>query len=140
MVAMLDNERREKLADDWSKRIDVAEIRAAFEHFVVIASRLQDFDSYIQQKGDGREFRFYETSTHDQPFSFSTHPAWLMFCFREAAVRSTAYSLRELQAVFSGARENERGEWTVRVRSVEDVDKLVRFIGWHYILDANSMS
>lgn len=128
------------LITEWSDGITVERIRSAFEYFARISSRLRDFDCQIEQPDGRRQFRFFEKTTGEQAFAFVTNSEWLLFSFLPTAIRSTAYSLHELQAAFAGARENERDEWVVRIRTAKDVDKLVRLIGWHYILDSNSMS
>lgn len=115
---------------DWSDCIAVEQVRASFQYLVGVAATLRDFDCLIEQKGEVRKLQFYEKQTHEQPFGFVSSREWLLFTFRAPAVRSTAYSLSELQSVFSSARENEQGEWTVRIRTIEDVDRLVSFIGW----------
>ena len=96
-----------KLYLDWSHRIAVDQVRAAFQHFVAIASRLRDFDSRIDCQSEGCSFGFYDKATGEQPFGFISSREWLLFSFRKPAVRSTAYTLRQLQSVFSGARASQ---------------------------------
>jgi len=135
---MLGNTTDNNLFIDWSDRIAVEQVRASFQYFVGVAATLQDFDCFIEQKGEVRNFHFYEKQTGEQPFGFVSSREWLLFTFRAPAVRSIAYSLGELQSVFSSARENAQGEWTVRVRTIEDVDKLINFIGWNYRVEHDS--
>jgi hypothetical protein len=132
---MLANTTDSNLIVDWSDRIAVEQVRSTFQYLVGVAALLRDFDCLVEQKGEVRNLHFYDKQTREQPFGFISSREWLLFTFRDPAVRSTAYSLSELQSVFSSARENSQGEWTVRIRTIEDVDKLISFIGWDTRVD-----
>lgn len=116
---------------EWSYHIPDGQVRYAFRYLVEIACSLQDFYCQIVENDAETSFCLTENSTGQTPFGFSANSDWLLFTFREAAIRSTSFSLQELQSVFSSAHESNIGEWSVRMRTQEDVDSLLRFIGWH---------
>lgn len=111
-------------------RIPDGNLRYAYRYLVEIAAGLQEFCCEADEHADSVAFCLCEKATGLRPFRISTGSDWLLFTFRDDATRSTAFSLRELQGVFGSAYENSVGEWTVRVRTQEDVDRLLHFIGW----------
>lgn len=114
---------------EWSKSIKDDQVRSAFWYLIGMSACLSDYGCKIQWKGDVRDFRFHD-SGGEQPFSFITNQQWLLFYFRPPAVRSQAYSKDEISAVFDSYSENKAGEWTVKIRSIADIDRIADFIGW----------
>ena len=113
----------------WSQFIEHDETRAAFHYLVGIGACLENHNCHVRWKGQVRDFRFYDT-VGEQPFSFITNKRWLLFYFRPPAVRSQAYSKDELSDLFDSFSENTAGEWTIKIRSIADVDRIADYIGW----------
>jgi len=116
------------LLPQWLDQIETDQTRDAFRYLVGLAATLTEFECYAQLKGEVRDFRFFARGGHEQPFAFIPNRHWLLFYFRAPAVRSGKYSLQSLQAAFDSAIENNSGEWTVRLRSIPDVQRLWRLL------------
>lgn len=79
-------------------------------------------------KGAVRDFRLHDASG-SQLFSLIVNRDSLLFYFRPPAVRSGRFSLRDLERSFEEVRENNSGEWTVRITNLESARRL-----WAYIV------
>ena len=114
---------------EWLDSIEDRDARSAFCYLVGIAICLQDYECRIQLKGDVRDFQFYNTAG-EQLFSFITNQRWLLFYFRAPALRSGGFSFERLKEQFESLSENRAGEWTIRIRTIKDVDRLAQYLGW----------
>ena len=92
------------------------------------SASLKGYECRIQRKGVIRDFGFYDGG--EQPFSFTTNQQWLLFYFWPPAIRSGELSKEQLEGLFDSFNENPAGEWTVKVRSSTDADRLVKYLGW----------
>ncbi len=90
---------------------------------------LGKYNCEIRWKGEVRDFRFFDTGG-EQPFSFITNQQWLLFYFRLPAVRSNRYSKERVSELFDSFVENSAGEWTVKIRSIADVERIANYLGW----------
>lgn len=108
----------------WSHEIKVPQVKEAFALMVGLASALRDYDCYPVQKGPVSDFRYYRKEGAAQDFAFIINQKWLLFYFRAPATRLEGYSLAMLKERFDSATENAGGEWTVRLRDIEDVRRL----------------
>jgi hypothetical protein len=104
------------------------DVKDAFALIVGWASSLNNFDCHPQIKGAVRDFRFY-SEDGDQPFAFIVNRDSLLFYFRKPAVASGNYSFTELKKSFGSAHKNPRGEYTIKLNSLVDAQKLKRFLG-----------
>ena len=126
---MLTDAKNAQLYAEWEQFIEAPEARAAFRYLVGLAACSKRFNCHIQWKGEVRDFRFHDTSG-EQPHSFITNQRWLLFYFRPPAVRSGAYSRELLAQDFETFEENPAGEWTLKLRSIPDVERLSKHIQW----------
>jgi hypothetical protein len=124
---MLHEAKNSDLIPQWLGHIEDQQAKEAFVYLVGLAAALTEFQCHAQFKGEVRDFRFITTG-EEQPFSFIPNKQWLLFYFRAPSVRSGKYSLQSLQHEFDGAAENTRGEWTVRLRSISDVQRLWKLL------------
>ena len=120
---MLSAARNTELYPEWLQHIESEETKDAFRYLVGLAAGLTSLTCHPQFKGDVRDFRFLN-ARDEQPFSFIPNKSWLLFYFRAPAVRSGMYSLGVLRAALESASENNSGEWSVRLRSIADVQRL----------------
>ena len=118
------------LYPEWSRAIESSDTRAAFFYLVGIAASSKRFTCHAQWKGDIRDFRIIDTVSGEQPHSFITNQQWLLFYFRSPAVRSDSCSRDKVAAHFASFHENPAGEWTIKLTSIADVDRLSRVINW----------
>jgi hypothetical protein len=124
---MLAEAKNSDLLPAWHEYIGSEQVRDAFCYLVGLAAVARDFSCYATRKGDVRDFRFY-SSGREMPYAFIPAKDWLLFYFRLPAVRSAQFDATTLQTLFSDASCNPTGEWTVRLRTIGDVQRLWRHI------------
>ena len=127
---MLTTTQKQSLYRDWASQIANSNTRAAFWYLVDIASQLRDFDCHFQADGEEPHFSFCDKLSGEQTFAFVTVAEWLLFYFREPATTSTAFSFASLRGYFPSASQTSDGEWMVRLRTMDDVQRLAHFVGW----------
>ncbi|WP_440995020.1 hypothetical protein [Arhodomonas sp. SL1] len=127
---MLKHMHNAELIGEWHDAITDADTREAFLYIVGCAAALRGYECHPQWKGEVRDFRFYRAGSSEQPYSFIVNQRWLLFYFRAPGVSTPGFSGAKLQEAFESAKENSAGEWTVKVRSIDDVKRLWRAIGF----------
>ena len=95
-----------KVRPDFTKRLSRIEQR-------ILLSLREFYD------GDGK-----------QPFSFITNQRWLLFYFRKPAIRSKKYSAEKLAKLFDSLNQTSAGEWTIKIKNVDDAHRIAGFLGW----------
>ena len=114
---------------DWLAYIKAKDAKDAFLYFVGQAACLTGYVCHPEPKGVVRAFRFMSaTNDSEQPFAFIPNQEWLLFYFRQPAVRSGLYSYSALQKNFESANENGTGEWTVKLHNISEVQRLLRVL------------
>lgn len=126
---MLTDARNAELYAEWVNAISDSQTQGAFHYFVGIAACLPNYKCQIQWKGEVRDFRFHDEGGA-QEFSFIVNKNWILFYFRPPAVSSGRYVSKDLKNLFDSFAENSAGEWMVRLRSIADVERLIRFLEW----------
>jgi hypothetical protein len=124
---MLANSINPQLYPEWLAHVEPPGVKEAFVYLVGSAATLRELSCHAQFKGVVRDFRFINAKD-EQPFSFIVNQKWLLFYFRAPSVQSGSYSRADLVKLFPESRENKRKEWTVRLRSTEDVRALLLFL------------
>lgn len=124
---MLTDVKNAELYRDWHDFLEEPAARQAFLYLIGIAACSSRYSCHIQWKGEVRDFRFHDMGG-EQPFAFITNKRWLLFYFRLPAVRSSTIDRAMLAADFDSFNENAAGEWTVKLRCVGDVDRLLRHV------------
>ena len=124
---MLADAKNASLYSEWLTHIKEPDVKDAFPYIVGASAALTAYRCYPQKKGEVRDFR-YITDNDEQPFAFILNHAWLLFYFRAPAIRSGRYSFTTVQGEFGSAKELEREEWTVQLRSIADVQRLWRLL------------
>ena len=119
-------------AEPWNPELYANSFRAddtrdAFCFLVGQAGRLMDYRCHPQQKGAVMDFRFYDAKD-ELPFAFIPNTKWLLFYLRKPAIRSGVASFDTLHAAFDSASRNGSSEWTVRLRSIADVQCLWKLL------------
>jgi hypothetical protein len=111
----------------WLAHVSDPGTKEAFVYLAGFAATLESLTCHAQFKGVVRDFRFYSV-TGEQPFSFIINKRWLLFYFRPPSVWSGRYAPEALASLFPSMNTNKRGEWTVRVASLQDATRLVTFL------------
>lgn len=108
---------------DWLDYIESEETRDAFRYMVGLAACLRNYMCHPGLHGVYRDFRFFDQH-EEQPFAFGIAQNWLLFYFRAPAIRAGRYTFQDIEATFPTATQNNTGEWTVRLRNIDDVRRL----------------
>jgi len=122
---MLASDSEAELIAEWLAYIKDRDTRAAFCYLVGMSACLRRYNCRIKWKGEIRDFQFFDSSG-EQPFSFVTNQKWLLFYFRTPALRVGRFSTEQ----FGSFNQNRAGEWTVKIKCIDDVDRLAKFLGW----------
>lgn len=124
---MLTDARNSSLYPDWLDYIESDEAKDAFRYLVGLSAGLRDYTCHPGRHGAYRGFQFFDQH-EEQPFEFGIAQRWLLFYFRLPAIRSGRYKLLELEAVFSSAKQVNSGEWTVKLKDIDDVHLLWKIL------------
>ena len=125
---MISGAENSTLYGEWSQAIADPDVRDAFRYLVGLCAEQVRFTCHPQWKGDVRDFRFIDDG-NEQPFSFIVNRSWLLFYLRPPAIRRKLVSRASLAANFDSLNENKAGEFTVKIRSIADAQRLWRLIG-----------
>lgn len=123
---MLRGAEHSELYRDYYEILCAPEAKHAFLYIVGWASTLQDYESFPDSHGHIKDFRFLRGNDWD--FSFIPNQKWLLFYFRKPCLRLPKYSRDEILARVSGARENNAGEFTVRIENLTAAMHLAGYI------------
>lgn len=124
---MLADARNSNFYPDWLDYIESEETKDAFRYLVGLAAGLRNHTCYPGLHGVYRDFRFFDQH-EEHPFAFGIAQKWLLFYFRLPAIRSGRYKLQDLEASFPSAQQVNSGEWTVKLRDVDDVRLLWKIL------------
>ena len=130
---MLDGTRNPELYSQWLDYIVDPSVKDAFNYFVGVAAGATRYRCHIQWKGEVRDFRFYDAASDEQPHAFIANKHWLLFYFRPPAVRAGTYDRAVLEADFDSFFETPAGEWTIKLRSIDDIHRLSRHVRWRLV-------
>jgi hypothetical protein len=118
----------EVLLGDFRAHLRDESARAAFDSLVSTATELRDYETGPAWHGKIRDFRYFDMDTRKQPFAFIVNRHDLLFYVRLPALERVQGGFAGLKAQFSTAKENPVGEWTVRIASRDDAERLNSFL------------
>jgi len=118
----------EALIADFRAHLHEASAREAFDALVAAAIDLPNYETGPAWHGNFRDFRYFDKGTRTQPFAFIVNRNDLLFYVRFAGLDRVSGGLAELQRQFSQVADNPTGDWTVRVASKEDAERLNAFL------------
>jgi putative restriction endonuclease len=98
--------------------------REAFDAMVAAAIEMLAYDTSPGWHGDIRDFRYDDRASGERPFAFIVNRNDLLFYVRSAGLTRVPGGFAALKNRFPSASENPRGEWTVRIASREDAERL----------------
>jgi hypothetical protein len=104
-------------------RIKSPQAQEAFCLLVGYASCLSGYEVKIKPQGELMSVGIYKADIC--PFAFTVNERWLLFYFRKPTVLSKRYSDTEIRRAFDTYKVAQIDEWTVRLRSVDDVRRLI---------------
>jgi hypothetical protein len=103
-------------------------VRDAFDTLVATAIAQPDYTVSPSWHGDIRQFNYEDAGSAERPFAFIVNRGHLLFYVRQPGLRRIAGGFPGLKDQFDSAQENSRGEWTVRIASREDAERLDAFL------------
>jgi len=98
--------------------------RRAFDAMLAAAIKLPGYLTEPAWQGRVRIFRYADAATGERPFAFIVNPRDLLFSVRAKGLERVPGGFAALRLRFATAMENKRGEWTVRIGSREEADRL----------------
>ena len=113
------------LYPEWEAHIEAQQARAAFRLLVDVATSLPHLVLSFKKKGVLKTCRLHDRAGGPPrlPYSFIVNKGWVKFYFRFREARSGRDALkRDFDSFEDG---NSRGEWTVRLRTEDDVRLLL---------------
>ncbi len=125
---MIADAKHAELYCEWLDYIENHETKDACRFFVGLAASLKYLECYPVQKGTVKDFRFFDTKG-EQPFAFIPNKQWLLFYFRLPAIRSGHYVLEIVRSKFDPVNVNTKGEWTLKLTNIADVQRLWALVG-----------
>lgn len=103
--------------------ITVPAVREAYLYLTHHAAALTNYECRPQDKGEVRDFRYYQGD--EQPFAFIVNQKSLLWYFRPPGLKHPAANLDTLRKAFADVHENPRGEITVRLTDLAQAKRLV---------------
>ena len=117
------------LYPEWEAHIEDQRARAAFRLLVDIAASLPHLVLSFRKKGVLKTCCLHDRSGRRPrlPYSFIVNRSWIKFYFRFREARAGKDALkRDFDSFEDG---NSKGEWTVRLRTEEEVRRLLTHLG-----------
>lgn len=102
--------------------------REAFDYLVAAAIDLPEMRAEPAWHKPKRTFTYDEVGSREQPFAFTVNRQDLLFRVLSAGLKRVPGGFAALKERFPTAAETVRGEWTVRIGSKTDAERLNRFI------------
>ncbi|RON08863.1 hypothetical protein BK659_16020 [Pseudomonas brassicacearum] len=114
---------------EYYSSIESPQVREAFCMLVGAISATKNYDcSPWTLGGLERSIGIFSASDGSCPFSFVSNHNWLLFYFRLPSFKTEHHSLKALSVEFGEVNEKPDGERTIKLRSVDDVRRLLRII------------
>lgn len=109
--------------------IESPQVREAFCMLVGAIAAMENYNCAPTSHGElKRSIGIFSVADGSCPFNFVSYHNWLLFYFRLPAFKTEHHSLKSLAAEFGEVNEKTDGEWTIKLRSADDVRRLLRFI------------
>lgn len=109
--------------------IESQQVREAFCMLVGAICAMSNYDCAPMSQGElKRTIGIFSASDGSCPFSFVSNHNWLLFHFRLPSFKTEHHSIKALYAEFGEVNDKPDGEWTIKLRSVDDVRRLLRII------------
>jgi len=123
---MLDGAKKQNLYREYYEVIQSSETQKAYNYLIGWAASLKSHDCFPSSHGVIKDFRFMRGNDWD--FAFIPNQQWLLFYFRRPCLNAEKFSKPKIMENFPGATENNAGELTVRVSTLEIAIHLAAYI------------
>jgi hypothetical protein len=108
--------------------IKTDEAKEAFDILVAAGIAMQAYETEAAWQGEVRIFKYVELASGERPFAFIANQKDLLFYVRAAGLRLVPDGFSALKKRFNTATENKRGEWTLRIASTDEAERLVALL------------
>ncbi|VVO38554.1 hypothetical protein [Pseudomonas fluorescens] len=109
--------------------IESPQVREAFCMLVGAISTMNGHNCAPMPEAElNRTIGVFSVADGTCPFSFASYHDWLLFHFRLPAFKAGHCSLKTLSAQLGEVNDKIDGEWTIKLRSVDDVRRLLRLV------------
>jgi hypothetical protein len=123
---MLAGAENQSLYREYYESIQESGAKKAFSYLVGWSSSLKNYECMPSSHGVIKDFRLIRESEWD--FAFIPNQKWLLFYFRKPSLKFEKYSSNAIKENFPEANENNAGEFTIRITSIEMAVKLAAYI------------
>jgi hypothetical protein len=123
---MLNGAENRLLYPDYYELIQDVGTKQAYSYLVGWASSLRHYDCLPSSHGVIPDFRFIRGSEWE--FAFIPNQKWLLFYFRKPSRKYEKYSRSEIMTRFPETKENNGGEFTVKISTLSEAVKLAEYI------------
>ncbi|WCM53257.1 hypothetical protein OH720_09650 [Pseudomonas sp. WJP1] len=123
---MLRGAENSELYREYYEILCTPEAKHAFLYMVGWASTLKSYDFFPSSHGHIKDLRFLRGNDWD--FAFIPNQRWMLFYFRKPCLKLPKYSREEILGRIPGAKETNAGEFTARLKNVNDVMRLAGYI------------
>ena len=104
----------------------LTEVKKAYSYIIGWASSLREYECYPGPHGFIKGFRFMRGENWD--FAFIPNQKWLLFYFRNPCQVIKKFSREAMSKSFPEATENNRGEYTIKISSLNMAIRLASYI------------
>lgn len=125
-VSVLAGANNQNLYREYYELIQSSEAKEAYNYLVGWAASLRSHDFFPGSHGVIKDFRFMRGADWD--FAFIPNQKWLLFYFRKPCLNSEKFSKTRVLESFPNAIENNAGELTIRVSTLEMAVRLAAYI------------
>ena len=123
---MLRNGEDNELLSAFAEDIQDAGTRQAYEYLVGWGVSSKKYECFARAKGYINDVRFLHGD--DWHFAFIPNQKWLLFYFRRPCLHLPKYSRNAITEWFPSAQENNQGEFTSRISTIEDAIRIGRYV------------
>jgi hypothetical protein len=99
-------------------------VRLALDALVAAAMDMPEYETEPAWQGKVRLFKYVDPVSGEHPFAFIVNRQGLLFHIRAKGVGRVQGGFAALKREFATAIKNKRREWTVRIASREDAERL----------------
>ncbi|MNZ82292.1 hypothetical protein D3C78_1009860 [compost metagenome] len=123
---MLGGAKNQGLYREYYEVIQSSEAKQAYNYLIGWAASLNSHDCFPSSHGVIKDFRFMRGNDWD--FAFIPNQQWLLFYFRNPCLNSEKFSKARVTESFPNATENNAGELTIRISTLEMAARFAEYI------------
>jgi hypothetical protein len=125
-VYVLAGAENQNLYREYYEVIQSNEAKQAYSYLIGWAASLKSHECFPSSHGVIKDFRFMRGT--DWEFAFIPNQKWLLFYFRKPCLNIEKFSKSKILERFPSATENNAGEFTIRVSTLEIAAQISAYI------------